>query len=102
VDRLVAATAGMTASFFSELARRATLLAAVAGEHHPTVEHVETALAELRASREALAAPPDERLAGPRRPVPSGPGNPDADSASGRQTGARAADAACLGRMAAG
>jgi cell division protease FtsH len=54
VGRLVEATAGMTASFFSELARRATLLAAVADAGRPTVGHVETALAELRASREAL------------------------------------------------
>jgi hypothetical protein len=65
VDAVVAATDGMTASFFTELARRATLLAATGadqpgadqpGVDQPGADHVRRALAELRASREALAA----------------------------------------------
>jgi cell division protease FtsH len=51
---VVADTEGMTASFFAELARRATLLAAVAGEE-PGGAHVRAALEELRANREVLA-----------------------------------------------
>jgi cell division protease FtsH len=50
VATVVAATEGVTASFFAELARRATLLAAVAGET-PAGTHVTAALGELRANR---------------------------------------------------
>ena len=47
---MVAATEGVTASFFAEPARRATLLAAVAGEP-PTGAQVTAALGELPANR---------------------------------------------------
>ena len=53
-DEIVAATAGATASLFSELARRAELLAAVAGEPSATAVHARAALAELRTSQAAL------------------------------------------------
>ncbi|MDQ7906362.1 ATP-binding protein [Phytohabitans sp. ZYX-F-186] len=56
VAEVVAATAGMTASFFTELARRATLLAALAGGTPPAPDHLRAALAELRESRRAVAA----------------------------------------------
>ncbi|HEY3007218.1 MAG TPA: ATP-binding protein [Micromonosporaceae bacterium] len=55
VDAIVAATDGATASFFTELARRAALLAATEGES-PGAGHVRRALAELQASQAALAA----------------------------------------------
>ncbi|WP_203998346.1 AAA family ATPase [Virgisporangium aurantiacum] len=54
VDELVTATAGATASLFSELARRAELLAAVAGEPTATAAQTRAALAELQASAAAL------------------------------------------------
>jgi hypothetical protein len=64
---LVAATEGATASYFAELARRATLLAAVAAagagdgrvpaaDGTPGGAEVRAALAELRASQDAIAA----------------------------------------------
>jgi cell division protease FtsH len=56
VSEIVAATSGMTAAFFTELARRATLLAAVDDTAPATFDHVQAALAELQASRDAVAA----------------------------------------------
>jgi cell division protease FtsH len=56
VDRVVAATAGATGSFFAELSRRADLLAADAGADGTGIEHVMTALAELDQSRIAVAS----------------------------------------------
>jgi cell division protease FtsH len=53
-DAVIAATEGVTASYFSELARRATLLAAVAGDA-PGGAHVRQALEELPANRALLA-----------------------------------------------
>jgi cell division protease FtsH len=55
VERVVVATAGATGSFFAELARRAELLAATAGDERTGLEHILTALAELDASRLAVA-----------------------------------------------
>jgi cell division protease FtsH len=55
VSEVVVATAGMTSSFFSELARRATLLAAVAEAGPAGYDHVRAALAELTATRAALS-----------------------------------------------
>jgi cell division protease FtsH len=52
---IVVATDGVTASFFAELARRAELLAATEGVE-ADASHVRTALAELSATRQALAA----------------------------------------------
>jgi cell division protease FtsH len=54
-DEVVAATAGVTASYFAELARRAELLAATAGDDRTGITHVRAALDELNASRTALA-----------------------------------------------
>jgi hypothetical protein len=54
IEDVVAATAGATASFFAELARRAELLAATAGDDRTGVAHVRAAIAELNASRAAL------------------------------------------------
>jgi hypothetical protein len=54
VEDVVAATAGATASFFAEVARRAELLAASAGDARTGVAHVRSAIAELNASRAAL------------------------------------------------
>jgi len=56
VSEIVAATAGVTAAFFTELARRASLLAAVDNTAPATFGHVEAALAELQESRDAIAA----------------------------------------------
>jgi len=56
VDRVVAATAGATGSFFSELARRAELLAATAGDDRAGLPHILAALDELGHSRDAVAA----------------------------------------------
>jgi len=56
VSEVVAATSGMTAAFFTELARRATLLAAVDNTAPATFDHLQAALAELQASRDAVAA----------------------------------------------
>jgi hypothetical protein len=56
VSEIVAATAGVTAAFFAELARRATLLAAVSDSAPATFDHVQAALAELQDSRDAVAA----------------------------------------------
>jgi cell division protease FtsH len=61
LDEVVAATEGTTGSYFAELARRATLLAAVAAaggtaDGTPGVAEVRAALAELRASQDAIAA----------------------------------------------
>lgn len=56
---IVAETEGVTASFFAELARRAELLAATEGAGPAGPAAVRAALAELRASQEAL-----ERAAG--------------------------------------
>jgi cell division protease FtsH len=55
VEHIVAETEGMAASFFAELSRRAELLAATESTEPAGVAAVRTALAELRASREALA-----------------------------------------------
>jgi cell division protease FtsH len=55
VDRVVAATAGTTGSFFSELARRAELLAATAGDDRAGLRHIVAALDELGRSRAAVA-----------------------------------------------
>lgn len=55
VDRVVAATAGATGSFFSELARRAELLAATAGDDRAGLPHILAALDELGRSRAAVA-----------------------------------------------
>ncbi len=52
----VAGTEGATASYFAELWRRAELLAASAGQPTTTVEHLRAALAELTATRAALAS----------------------------------------------
>jgi cell division protease FtsH len=57
VDEIVAATAGATASLFSELARRAELLAAVSGDPTSTAAHTRVALAELQSSAAALTRP---------------------------------------------
>jgi len=56
LDEVVDATDGVTASFFAELARRATLLAATAGATTVTAAQVREALLELRASQQAIAA----------------------------------------------
>ena len=58
LDEVVNATEGTTASFFAELARRATLLAATATATAttPTAAHVRAALAELHATQHAMAA----------------------------------------------
>jgi cell division protease FtsH len=60
VERVVAATAGATGSYFAELARRAELLAATAGDDRATLDHTMAALAELDHSRMAVenAVPP--------------------------------------------
>jgi cell division protease FtsH len=55
VDRVVAATAGATGSFFAELSRRAELLAADAGAERTGIEHVTAALAELEQSRRVFS-----------------------------------------------
>ena len=55
VDLVVAATSGATGSFFAELARRAELLAATAGDERTGIEHTLAALAELDQSRTAVA-----------------------------------------------
>ena len=54
VDRVVAATSGATGSYFAEIARRAELLAATAGDERVTLEHTLAALAELDRSRMAV------------------------------------------------
>jgi cell division protease FtsH len=56
LDEVVDATDGVTASFFAELARRATLLAATAGATTVIAAQVREALLELRASQQAIAA----------------------------------------------
>jgi cell division protease FtsH len=56
VDTVVAATDGVTASFFAELARRATLLAAIDAAPRAGGSHVRRALSELQASRALIAA----------------------------------------------
>jgi cell division protease FtsH len=61
LDEVVAATEGTTASYFAELARRAMLLSAVGAESSGAdgaagAAEVRAALAELRASQEAIAA----------------------------------------------
>jgi cell division protease FtsH len=55
VEHIVAETDGMAASFFAELSRRAELLAATESTAPAGITAVRNALAELRASREALA-----------------------------------------------
>ena len=55
VERVVTATAGATGSFFAELARRAELLAATAGDERAGLDHILAALAELDESRLAVA-----------------------------------------------
>jgi ATP-dependent 26S proteasome regulatory subunit len=55
VDQVVAATAGTTGSFFSELSRRAELLAATAGDERAGLRHIKAALDELTQSRAAVA-----------------------------------------------
>jgi cell division protease FtsH len=54
-EEVVAATAGATGSFFAELARRADLLAATAGDERTGIAHIRTALTELDRSRLAVA-----------------------------------------------
>jgi ATP-dependent 26S proteasome regulatory subunit len=56
IDRVVAATAGATGSFFAELARRAELLAATAADERVVLAHIMAALAELDHSRLAVAS----------------------------------------------
>jgi ATP-dependent 26S proteasome regulatory subunit len=56
LDEVVAGTAGTTGSFFAELSRRADLLAATAGDDRTGLTHIKTALAELGATRAAVAA----------------------------------------------
>jgi hypothetical protein len=69
-EAVVAATDGVTASYFAELARRATLLAAVAGAV-PDGTYVREALGELQANRALLAGGGRGARAGaPPRPVP--------------------------------
>jgi cell division protease FtsH len=74
LDEVVTATDGATGSYFAELARRATLLAATTGAPAPTVAHVRAALAELRDTQQAIAAelqppgPSDQFATGPARP----------------------------------
>jgi hypothetical protein len=52
---IVQSTDGATASFFTELAHRAQLLAASDGDDRTGMAHIRAALAELTATREALA-----------------------------------------------
>jgi hypothetical protein len=52
---IVQSTDGATASFFTELARRAQLLAATNGDDRTEMAHVRAALAELAATREVLS-----------------------------------------------
>jgi cell division protease FtsH len=56
LDEVVAATEGSTASYFAELARRATLLAATAGNPVAGMAEVRAAVGELVATQQALAA----------------------------------------------
>ncbi|MGN9914515.1 AAA family ATPase [Phytohabitans sp. LJ34] len=58
VAEIVTATAGMTASFFAELARRATLLAAIDGGAAASFDHVRAALVELEESRRLVSRQP--------------------------------------------
>ncbi len=72
VEQVVAATAGTTGSFFAELARRADLLAAVAGDARTGFAHVTAALDELSRSRAAAASaitPDPPALRGGARPT---------------------------------
>jgi ATP-dependent 26S proteasome regulatory subunit len=55
IDRVVAATSGATGSYFAELARRAELLAATAGDERAGFAHTMAALAELDQTRLAVA-----------------------------------------------
>jgi cell division protease FtsH len=55
IERVVIATAGATGSFFAELARRAELLAATAGDERSGIGHIMAALTELDHSRLAVA-----------------------------------------------
>jgi cell division protease FtsH len=74
LDEVVATTEGATGSYFAELARRATLLAATAGAQAATAAHVRAALAELHDSQQAIAAearshrPSVHFATGPARP----------------------------------
>jgi cell division protease FtsH len=61
IDRVVQATAGATGSFFAELARRADLLAAAAGDERTGLDHIMAGLAELDHSRLAVANAVAER-----------------------------------------
>jgi ATP-dependent 26S proteasome regulatory subunit len=54
VTQVVAATDGTTGSFFAELARRAELLAATAGDPRAGLPHIMAALEELGQSRAAV------------------------------------------------
>ncbi|MGB2567887.1 AAA family ATPase [Micromonospora citrea] len=54
VSRIVESTAGVTASFFAELGRRAELLAATSGDARADAGHVMRALDELNGSRAAF------------------------------------------------
>jgi cell division protease FtsH len=62
IEQVVAATAHATGSFFAELARRADLLAATAGDERTGLAHVLAALAELDHSRLAVANAVAEHL----------------------------------------
>jgi hypothetical protein len=55
-EEIVAGTAGTTASFFTELSRRAELLAAEKGTGRCGIDHLRAALAELTATRDALSS----------------------------------------------
>jgi cell division protease FtsH len=75
LDEVISATEGTTASYFAELARRSTLLAATAGAPAVTAAQVRAALAELHASQQAIAAEvrsqrPGDPFAGPDWPRP--------------------------------
>jgi cell division protease FtsH len=77
LDEVVSATEGTTASYFAELARRATLLAATADAPAVTAVQVRAALAELHASQQAIAAevrsqrPEDQFATWPDQPRPA-------------------------------
>jgi hypothetical protein len=55
IEQVVIATDGTTGSFFSELSRRADLLAATAGDEGTGLPHILAALKELGESRAAVA-----------------------------------------------
>ena len=70
LGEIVERTAGVTASFFKELVRRATLLAVEAGHADLTDAHIESALTELLEH----AAPVTRVMLGVDEPTPNHPG----------------------------